>query len=158
VCLSYIQLLILSEFANLSSNTFNIPEIICDPTLTLSPHVFLLGLLFLFKAFKSPSLLSAKDLYSLKVLDGLNEQACPLRDEIGDNYVFCIAVREAHGVRIVREKQLTSAWVRSRMKQGGEITGFLDIVHPYCLRDGNAKSLNDSRKSSFVLYLGRYIC
>jgi hypothetical protein len=52
---------------------FMIPEIIYDPTLVLSPHVFLLGMLFKIRAFKSPSIDSPENLYSLDVLERLNE-------------------------------------------------------------------------------------
>jgi hypothetical protein len=62
----------LSHSANRTrSNEFKIPEIIYDPTLVLSPHVFLLGMLFKVRAFKSPSIDSPEMLYSLNVLKGL---------------------------------------------------------------------------------------
>ncbi|KAL5312965.1 hypothetical protein ACEPPN_019391 [Leptodophora sp. 'Broadleaf-Isolate-01'] len=125
-------------------NEFKIPEIIYDPTLVLSPHVFLLGMLFKARAFKSPSIDCPERLYSLKVLKGLNEQPLPLRDEMNDEFIFCEAVREAQGVRIARELQLSSGSVRYRMKVGGEITGFGQVLKPYNLRDGAAKGLNES--------------
>ena len=125
---------------------FPIPEIIYDPTLVLSPHVFLLGMLFKAQAFKSPSIDSPERLYNLDVLDGLNEQALPLKEELNDGFIFCQAVREAHSVRITHEVQLTSASVRYRMKKGGQITGFAQVTKPYVLRDGAAKALNESRK------------
>lgn len=125
---------------------FPIPEIIYDPTLVLSPHVFLLGMLFKIRAFQSPSIDSPERLYSLNVLDGLNEQGLPLKEELDEDFVFCQAVREAYGVRIAHEVQLTSASVRYRMKKGGEITGFAQVTKPYVLRDGAAKGLNESRK------------
>jgi hypothetical protein len=127
-------------------NEFKIPEIIYDPTLVLSPHVFLLGMLFKARAFKSPSIDCPESLYSLKVLKGLNEQPLPLRDEMNDEFIFCEAVREAQGVRIARELQLSSGSVRYRMKVGGEITGFGQVLKPYNLRDGSAKGLNESGK------------
>jgi hypothetical protein len=125
---------------------FLIPEIIYNPTLVLSPYVFLLGMLFKIWAFKSPSIDSPERLYSLNVLDGLNEQGLPLREELDDDFVFCQAVREAYGVRIAHEVQLTSALVQYWMKKGGEITGFAQVTKPYVLRDGAAKALNESRK------------
>jgi hypothetical protein len=103
-------------------------------------------MLFKARAFKSPSINSPSQLYSLDVLDGLNEQALPLKDELGDDFVFCQAVREAHGVRIAHDVQLTSSSVRYRMKKGGQITGFAQVTKPYVLRDGAAKALNESRK------------
>ncbi|KFY96390.1 hypothetical protein V500_02463 [Pseudogymnoascus sp. VKM F-4518 (FW-2643)] len=125
-------------------NKFKIPEIIYDPTLVLSPHVFLLGMLFKVQAFKSPSIYSPEKLYSLNVLQGMNEQELPLKDEMLDNFVFCQAVREAEGVRIAHNLQLSSASVRYRMKIGGQITGFKQVTKPYVLRDGAAKALNES--------------
>jgi hypothetical protein len=113
-----------------------------------SPHVLLLGMLFKIQAFKSPSIDSPDKLFSLNVLDGLNQQELPLREAIGDDFVFCQAVREACGVRIAHELALTSASVRYRMKKGGRITGFAQVTKPYCLRDGAAKALNESRKCS----------
>ena len=130
---------------------FPIPEIIFDPTLVLSPYVFLLGMLFKVLAFKSPSIDSAEKLYSLGILDGLNEQVLPLRKELDNDFIFCQAVREAYGVRIAHEVQLISASVRYRMKKGGEITGFSQVTKPYCLRDGAVKGLNESRKCQYSL-------
>ncbi|KAJ9480689.1 hypothetical protein VN97_g12850 [Penicillium thymicola] len=131
------------------SNTFPIPEIIFDPTLVLSPHVFLLGMLFRIGAFKSlskdgPVMDCPEKLYRLRILDGLGEQELKLKDEILDQNVFCQAVREADGLRIAIEKGLTGSWLRYRMKRGGEITGFAEVAKPYCLRYGAAKAFNDS--------------
>ncbi|EQL28673.1 hypothetical protein BDFG_08585 [Blastomyces dermatitidis ATCC 26199] len=85
------------------SDTFPIPEIIFDPTLVLSPHVFLLGMLFRIGAFKSlskdgPVTDCPEKLYSLRVLDGLGEQELKLKDELLDQHVFCQALREADGI------------------------------------------------------------
>ncbi|KAE9373871.1 hypothetical protein N431DRAFT_407568 [Stipitochalara longipes BDJ] len=126
------------------ANTFPIPEIIYDPTLVLSPHVFLLGMLFKARAFKSPSIDSPERLYSLDVLDNLNEQQLPLKEEFDEKFIFCQAVREAEGFRIAHERQLPSGSVRYRMKKGGQITGFAEVTKPYCLRDSAAKALNES--------------
>jgi Protein of unknown function (DUF3435) len=103
-------------------------------------------MLFKAQAFKSPSIDSPEKLYSLDVLDGLNEQALPLKEELDDDFVFCQAVLEAHGVRTAHDVQLTSDSVRYRMKKGGQITGFAQVTKPYVLRDGAAKALNESRK------------
>ncbi|CZS92472.1 uncharacterized protein RAG0_03051 [Rhynchosporium agropyri] len=124
-------------------NEFKIPDIIYDPTLVLSPHVFLLGMLFKARAFKSPSIDCPERLYSLKVLKGLNEQPLPLRDEMDDEFIFCEAVDEAQGIRIARDLQLSSGSLRYRMKVRGEITGFGQVLKPYNLRDGSAKALNE---------------
>ncbi|KAE8374982.1 hypothetical protein BDV26DRAFT_268992 [Aspergillus bertholletiae] len=130
-------------------NTFPIPEIIFDPSLVLSPHVFLLGMLFRIRAFKNfstegPVMDCPENLYSLRVLEGLGEQELKLKDEILDRFVFCQAVREADGFRIALEERLTDGFLRYRMKRGGEITGFEQITKPYGLRYGAAKAFNDS--------------
>ncbi|KAI3032155.1 hypothetical protein CBS147353_919 [Aspergillus niger] len=130
-------------------NTFPIPEIIFDPSLVLSPHVFLLGMLFRLRAFKTFStdgmvVDCPENLYNLGVLDGLGQQELKLKEEILDRFVFCQAVREADGIRIVVEEQLTDGALRYRMKRGGEITGFEQVTKPYGLRYGAAKAFNDS--------------
>lgn len=134
-------------------NTFPIPEIVFDPTLVLSPHVFLLGMLFRVQAFKNFSTEDLvvdcpENLYSLGVLEGLGQQELKLKDEIQDQFVFCQAVRESDGIRIALDAQLTEGALRYRMKRGGEITGFEQVTKPYGLRYGAAKAFNDSRKLS----------
>ncbi|KAL4946937.1 hypothetical protein BDW69DRAFT_190709, partial [Aspergillus filifer] len=131
------------------NNTFPIPEIIFDPTLVLSPHVFLLGMLFRIQAFKHFStdglvVDCPENLYNLGVLDGLGEQELKLKDKILDQYVFCQAVREPDGIGIVLNEQLTEGALQYQMKRGGEITGFEQVTKPYGLRYGAAKAFNDS--------------
>ena len=121
----------------------------------LSPYVFLLGMLFKARAFKSPSIESQERVYSLDVLDGLNEQRLPLREALDEAFIFCQAVCEADGVRIAHELQLSSDSVRCRMKKGGQITGFAKVTKPYCLCDEAAKGLNESRKCQLPLLLLR---
>jgi Protein of unknown function (DUF3435) len=67
----------------LDRNEFKIPEIIFDPTLALSPHVCLLGMLFYIKGFKTisttgPVLDCPESLYNLRVLNGLGQQELKL--------------------------------------------------------------------------------
>jgi hypothetical protein len=111
----------------------------------LSPHTFLLGMLFKVQAFKSPSIVSPEKLYSLNVLDRMNKQQLPLKDELSHDFVFCQTVQTACGVALAQQSQLSSDSVCYRMKIGGQITGFAQATKPYVLRDGNAKALNESR-------------
>lgn len=53
-----------------NSNTFVIPEILHDPTLILSPHEFLLGILFDNNAFWAPSIKTNEDLRRLWLENG----------------------------------------------------------------------------------------
>ncbi|ODH43977.1 hypothetical protein ACO22_00949 [Paracoccidioides brasiliensis] len=132
-------------------NTFRLPEIIYDPTLVLSPHVFLLGMLFHIEVFKSPSLKTPERLYSLRILDRLNQQELPLRDDLANKFIFCMVVREGDGVRIAHERQLTTSLLRNCMKRGGKITGLDQVMKLYVLRDGAAKAFNKSREYPPVL-------
>jgi Protein of unknown function (DUF3435) len=73
----------------MNSNTFPLPEIIFAPTLVLSPHVFLLGMLFRARAFKNiavdgPVVDCPENSYSLGVVDGLGEQQLKLKEDILD--------------------------------------------------------------------------
>ncbi|KAG4412166.1 hypothetical protein IFR04_014697 [Cadophora malorum] len=98
-------------------NEFKIPKIIYNPTLVLSPHVFLFGMLFKTCAFKSPSIDYPKRLYSLKVLKGLNKQPLPLRDNMNNKFIFYKAIRKAQGVRIACELQVSSGSIRYQIKK-----------------------------------------
>ncbi|OJZ79991.1 hypothetical protein ASPFODRAFT_86016 [Aspergillus luchuensis CBS 106.47] len=139
-----------------AQNEFRIPEIIFDPTLTLSPHVCLLSMLFHIEGFKritktGPVLDNAKKLYSVGIVDGLNQQDLKLKDEILDKYVFCQVERETTRYRIVLEKRMLSSTLRSRMRRVGEITTFEDIVKPYLLWYAGAKEFNNSEEISEAL-------
>lgn len=139
-------------------NEFKIPEIIFDPSLVLSPHVCLLSMLFHIQGFKrlsktGPVLDSPEKLYSLRVLDGLGQQELLLKDELSDKFVFCQVEREPTGYKIVLEKKLTAAMLGSRLRRGGEITGFGQVTHPYNLRYAGAKAFNNSGEYPSVLIL-----
>ena len=53
-----------------------------------------------------------ENLYNLSILKGLGQQELKLKDEVLDRFVFCQAVREADGIRIVLEQQLTDGTLR----------------------------------------------
>lgn len=93
-----------------------------------------------------PVLDNAKALYSVGIVDGLNQQDLKLKDEILDKYVFCQVERETTGYRIVLEKRMLSSTLRSQMRRVGEITAFEDIIKPYLLRYAGAKEFNNSGK------------
>ncbi|KAE8162198.1 hypothetical protein BDV40DRAFT_265509 [Aspergillus tamarii] len=139
-----------------AANEFKIPEIIFDPTLVLSPHVCLLSMLFHIQGFKKfsttgPVLDCPEKLYSLGVLDGKGQQELKLKDEILDKFVFCQVERQPTGYRIALERPMTAAMVRSRMRRGGEITGFDQITRPYLLRYAGAKAFNTSEEVTVAL-------
>lgn len=90
-------------------------------------------MLFKIQAFKSPSIVSPEKLYSLNVLNGMNEQQLPLKDELSDHFVFCQTLETASGVALAPQLQLSFDSVLYRMKIGGQITGFAQVTKPYGL-------------------------
>lgn len=133
-------------------NKFALPEIIYDPTLVLSPHVFLLGMLFHIKAFKDRTIDCPEKLYRLNVLKNKNEQRLPLRDDLADKFVFCEAVQQGEIVQLTHELRLSNDKVNYRMKKSGEITGFAQVAKPYVLRNGAAKAFNESRMCLYFVF------
>jgi hypothetical protein len=106
-------------------------------------------MLFHIQGFKrisstGPVLDCPEKLYSLKVLNGKGQQELKLKDELLDKFVFCQVKRLPTGYQIELEKSLTDSTVRSRMRRGGEITGFDQITRPYLLRYAGAKEFNKS--------------
>ncbi|KAI1260377.1 hypothetical protein F5Y18DRAFT_432325 [Xylariaceae sp. FL1019] len=72
-----------------AANTFLIPEIIYDPSLLLSPYIFLLAILFRHRVFKSEALNNAPHLLStLKVPENCFEMPLGFKKEVKSQYVF----------------------------------------------------------------------
>lgn len=75
------------------ANTYVLPEIIFDPSLVLSPHVFLLGLLFADRAFDRVDgeevLVSANQLPRLRIRDECNELRLQLDPKLDDVSAAC---------------------------------------------------------------------
>ena len=69
-------------------------------------------MLFKVQAFQSPGITSPEKLYSLNVLDGLNEQQLPLKDELSDDFILCQVQETACGVALAGHLQLSSDAVR----------------------------------------------
>ncbi|KMW68180.1 hypothetical protein BDDG_12625 [Blastomyces dermatitidis ATCC 18188] len=79
-------------------NTFCLPEIIYNPTLVLSPHIFLLGMLFHIQLFKSLSIKTTEQLYSLSILNELNQQELSLQNDLLNKFIICMMVCEGDDV------------------------------------------------------------
>lgn len=82
--------------------------------MALSPHVFLLGMLFRIGAFEGmgqdgPTLNSLENLYNLNVLNAAGQRRLKIRHELLDQFVFCQAISEADGIRIAVDQQLSWA-------------------------------------------------
>jgi Protein of unknown function (DUF3435) len=80
-----------------TSNTFPVPEIIYDPSLVLSPHVFLLGLILADGAFAAPNLTSAEQLSKLDIRPGTNQLPLPLKRSMDDIPIFRKSITTTYG-------------------------------------------------------------
>jgi hypothetical protein len=125
-------------------NTFVLPEIIFDPSLILSPHVALLGLIFADNAFLAPSLTSAARISELDIPPGYEQLPLHLKPEMADIPVFRKSVRTPYGWEISPDQPLPYTPLLKWMKRLGVLTGFPQITRPYSLRYGAGNAFNQS--------------
>jgi hypothetical protein len=134
-------------------NTFPLPEIIFDPSLILSPHVALLGLVFADNAFLAPSLTSAARISELDIPLGYEQLPLHLKPEMADILVFRKSVRTPYGWEISPDQPLPYTTLLKWMKRLGVLTGFPQITRPYCLRYGAGNAFNQSGASHAAPFL-----
>ncbi|KAF1964005.1 hypothetical protein BU23DRAFT_521662, partial [Bimuria novae-zelandiae CBS 107.79] len=125
-------------------NTFPIPEVIHDETLTFSPHVFLLGMLFHDGAFAAYNLTSPEELSRLSIPPERNELLLRLNRKLDDIPVFRMAERTPEGWVISKDKPLPDSTLRPWIKSLGEITRFAQVTRPYSLRYAGGKAFNEN--------------
>jgi hypothetical protein len=87
-------------------NTFILPEIIFDPSLILSPHIALLGLIFADNAFLAPSLTSAKRISELDIPPSYEQLPLHLKPEIADIPLLRKSTRTPYGWEISPDQPL----------------------------------------------------
>ncbi|CAI7636376.1 unnamed protein product [Penicillium pancosmium] len=131
-------------FGSEAINTFPFPEIIDDPSLIFSPHVFIFGILFWLQAFESPALSSMEKLRSLFVEGGRQQMPLPLKPEVEEYYIFCkTEVVSGHPV-LLWDQPMLSGTMSARLKNLGEIHGWLQSMFAHRMRYGGGKMLNNS--------------
>jgi hypothetical protein len=123
---------------------FVLPEIIFDPSLILSPHVFLLGLIFADGAFAAPNLRSASQLSGLDIRPGYQQLELLFKPSMLDVPIFRKSVKTGYGYEISPHEPLTYPTLLSLMKVIGLILGLLQPTRPYCLRYNAANEFNQS--------------
>lgn len=128
------------------SNTFPLPEIIDDPSLIFSPHVFLFGILFALGAFEPLGLTSMDQLRKLLVQDGRQQLELPLKPEMQDYFVFCKTEVINGEVTVQWEVPMDQSTMSKRLSVLGEIHGWLHSMFAHRMRYGGGKMLNASRK------------
>jgi hypothetical protein len=132
----------------LARNTFLLPEIIYNPLLVLSPHVFLLGLLFADHAFARVNgkevLMSAEQLLYLYIPPECNKLPLLIDPALDHVPLFRQSVRTLQGIAISANGPLLYSTLLPWVKKMGELTGFRQVARPYSLRYGAGKALDSS--------------
>lgn len=123
-----------------------------DETLSFSPHVFLLGLLFCDQAFAAYNLVSAEELSRLTIPPGRDELPLRLKQSLDNIPVFRKAVRTVHGWDISPDEPLPYATLLPWIRKLGEITGFAQVTRPYSLRYAGGKAFNENGKLCDLSY------
>ncbi|KAJ5982414.1 hypothetical protein N7451_012514 [Penicillium sp. IBT 35674x] len=134
------------------ANTYILPEIIFDPSLVLSSHVFLLGLLFADRAFDRADgeevLVSAKQLPRLQIRDQCNKLRLQLDPMMDDVPVLGMSERSLYGIGISPCNALPYSTIEPWVKRMGVITGIKQTTRPYSLRYGAGSALDSSASVS----------
>ncbi|KAL1873654.1 hypothetical protein Plec18167_006171 [Paecilomyces lecythidis] len=125
-------------------NNFPLPEIIDDPSLIFSPHVFLFGILFSLNAFEAPRLTSMARLRELLTEDGRQEMQLPLNPEIEEYFIFCRTKVVDGKPTLVWNEPINASTMSGRLRTLGEIHGWLHSMFAHRMRYGGGKVLNES--------------
>lgn len=132
---------------------FVLPEIIFDPSLILSPHAFLLGLIFTDGAFAAPNLKSATRLSEPDIRPGYQQLELLFKPSMLDVPIFSKSVKTGYGYEISPYEPLTYATLLSLMKNISLILGLLQPTRPYCLRYNAGNEFNQSGECYVFLHL-----
>lgn len=116
----------------------------------LSPHVFLLGLLFADRAFDRVGgeevLVSASQLPQIRIREECNELKLQLDSTMDDVPVFRMSERTLNGIGISPARPLPYSTLEPWVKKIGVITGIRQVTRPYSLRYGAGTALDSSGK------------
>lgn len=142
-----------SQGADICSKTFIIPEVLYDPSMFLSPHIFLLAILFRHRAFRveklndDPSMLA-----QLKVPPGPLQLEVPLKEELANEYIFCAVDRGPTGY-FSSSKRIPYGTMNAALKSIGRIVGFETNATSYHLRYAAGNRFNQCRECHTVRHL-----
>lgn len=116
----------------------------------LSPHVFLLGILFRHQAFRARNLTSPDQLDKLDIHPGELELPLPLREDLNDTYVFRRVMETVTGYTMSSEP-VSNAMMDYRFKRVGELLGLEYDTIFYSLRYNAANGFEQSGLSLVFL-------
>jgi hypothetical protein len=135
----------------LCRKTFTVPEALLDPTLLLSPHTFLLGILFRHRAFRASDLISASQLDNLEIYPGERELRLPLREDLNEVPLFRRAVKTLTGFEMSITGRISYGMMAAWIKKIGEVLGRLYTTICYSLRYNAGNELDGSRKLHLLI-------
>lgn len=116
----------------------------------LSPHEFLLGILFDDDAFLAPGIQSRDDLRRLWLEDSRQQLPLPLKGEKENHYVFCKVEAVRGSIRVIRDQPISTTVLSNQYRTFGEIAGFPNL-YTHCNRYGGGTILNQSSKFALSL-------
>ncbi|KAK1975244.1 C2H2 finger domain-containing protein [Colletotrichum cereale] len=134
-----------------AQNTYLIPKTMFDPSLLLSLHVFLLGILFRHRAFRAPSLTSPDQLKKLDICPGELELPLPLQEDLNDTYIFRHAISTGTAYVLSPNKPISEVMMGAWFKRIGELLGLEYSTILYSLRYNAANRFNQSANVSEAL-------
>lgn len=115
-----------------------------DPSLLLSPHVFLLAVLFKNRAFQSESLNNDPHLLStLKVHTSANQLRWTIKEDFSNTYLFRKCEKTVNGFAM-SARPITQSMTGRWMKTIGHLLGFEHNTIAYSLRYFAGNSLDQS--------------
>lgn len=120
----------------------------------LSPHTFLLGILFDDDAFRHPGIRSMANLRSLSLEGGRQQMEVPLKLEKAEHYVFCKVEATKGKIKIHRDQPISVGSLSGQLQTFGEIAGFKWSLFTHRFRYGGGTILNESGKCCL---LSRYL-
>jgi hypothetical protein len=115
-----------------------------DPSLVLSPHVFLLGILFRHRAFRASNLTSPQHIAKFDIHPGELELRLPLREDLNDTSVFRRAFEGLDGYEISPNERITAGMMAAWIKRIGVILGLEYPSIAYNLRYNAANVFDQS--------------
>ncbi|KAK1974365.1 hypothetical protein LZ30DRAFT_812371 [Colletotrichum cereale] len=127
-----------------AQNTYPIPKTMFNPSLLLSPHVFLLGILFCHQAFRTPSLTSPDQLKKLDIYPGKLKLPLPLQEDLNDTYIFRHAVSTGTAYMLSPNKPISKAIIRAWFKRIRKLLRLEYSTILYSLRYNAANRFNQS--------------
>lgn len=115
-----------------------------DPSLVLSPHVFLLGILFRHRAFRASNLTSPHHISNFNIHPGELELRLPLREDLNETFVFRRAFEGLDGYEISPNTRIEGGMMGGWIKRIGLILGLEYPTIAYNLRYNAANVLDQS--------------